>query len=284
VPPLSTSSFAPGATAAVGAAALSAPWWGRFAMEEGQGGVWELGPLTLAVERRAREWRVSWATDPQGDEPATRLAVRCPLPASELPSGTRTARFAVHATTPELALEPVLPDRPVVARPEPPLNLLAGEEVALYVALPVWVRILVAGERALVEVPAQRLADTWFGPSTLAGELCYATRTSAGLQPANLPAAPHLATCRVLLTNRAASPLPLERLALPVHHLDLWWHRERGLWTRGLAVERAADGSLASLRLADGPPDSVHGAEQVTPARQPEPRLALVRALEALLG
>src|SRR5688572_32686618 len=44
-------------------------------------------------------------------------------------------------------------------------------------------------------------------------------------------------------------------------------------WTRGIEVERAADGSMASLRLADGPPDVVLGAERVTPARQPEPRL-----------
>lgn len=280
-----SSASAPSATASPSTgSSSSATWWGRFTLGEGEGGLWEIGPLTLAVERRAREWRVSWtAGDPQADA-SKRLDVRCPLPAGELPAGVQTARFAAHATTAELVLEPALPDRAVVARPELPLELLAGEEVALFVALPVWVRVKVGGERQLVEVPTQRLADTWFGPSTLAGELCYATRTSARLQPSKLPPRPHLATCRVVLHNRAATRLPLERLSLPVQNLDLWWHRERGLWTRGVEVERAADGSMASLRLADGPPDVVLGAEPVAPARQPEPRLALVRALEALLG
>jgi hypothetical protein len=179
---------------------------------------------------------------------------------------------------------PVLPDRAVVVRPEQPLTLLGGEEAALYVAIPVWLRLRVAGERELVEVPVQRLQETWFGPSPVVGELCYATRTSARLQPGNLPPRAHHAVCRVGLSNRAASPLPLERLSLPVHHLDLWWHRERGLWTRGLEVERTADGRMASLRFGEGPPDIVHGAEPVGEARQAEPKLALVRALGALLG
>jgi len=265
--------------------APGAPWWGRFALAEGEGGLWEVGPLTLTVERRAREWRISWDSgDPQADGVSKRLSVRCPLPAAELPRGTQVARFAAHATTPELVVEPVLPDRAVVARPEPPLELLGGEEVALYVAMPVWVRLRVDGDRQLLEVPTQRLRETWFGPSTIVGELAYATRTSARLQPSNLPPRPHLAVCRVALSNRAATGLLLERLSLPVQHLDLWWHRERGLWTRGLEVERAADGRLASLRFADGPPDLVIGAEQVSQARQPEPKLTLVRALEALLG
>jgi hypothetical protein len=281
---MSSASLTPATAAASPGASSAVSWWGRFTLGEGEGGRWEIGPLTLAVERRAREWRVSWAAgDPQADS-SLRLDVRCPLPAGELPAGSRTARFAAQATTPELLLEPVLPDRAVVARPEQPLELLAGEEVPLFVAVPVGVRLRVGGDRQLIEVPTQRLADTWFGPSTLVGELCYATRTSARLQPGRLPPRPHLATCRVTLHNHAATPLPLERLALPVHHLDLWWHRERGLWTRGLEVERAADGKLASLRLADGPPDLVSGAQRVAPARHPEPRLGLVRALEALLG
>jgi hypothetical protein len=244
-----------------------------------------VGPLTLAVQRRQREWRVSWdGADPHQEGLGKRSSVRCPLPAAEPPPGGRTARFAVQATTPELVVEPVLPDRAVVARPEPPFTLLGGEEVALYVATPVCLRLRVAGGRELLEVPVQRLQETWFGPSPVVGELCYATRTSARLQPGNLPPRSHLAVCRVALSNLASTPLPLERLSLPVHHLDLWWHRERGLWTRGLEVERMADGRMASLRFGEGPPDAVHGAERVGDARQAEPRLALVRALGALLG
>jgi hypothetical protein len=270
-------------------AASSFPWWGSFALREGEGGAWEVGPLALAVERGAREWRVSWdhhvaagAGDGRGTE--LRCSVRCPLPAAELAAGAHVARFAAHATAEALKLAPQLPDRPVVARPETPLNLLGGEEISLFVAFPVWVRVLVDGDRQLVEVPSLRLADTWFGPSTRYGELCYAVRTSARLEVGDLVACPHLAICRVRLVNHATSSLLVDRLSLPAHPLDLWWHPERGLWTRGLEVARAPDGTLASLRLGAGPPDDVAGAEPVAAARQPEPRLALVRALEALLA
>ncbi len=271
--------------APAGAAGTKRPWWGRYTLAEDEGGEWEIGPLTLSVQRGASEWRVGWeALDPQGDGIAQRQSTRCPLAAAELPSGRQVARFAVHATTPELVLAPVLPDRAVVARPEQRLHLLGGEDVALFVAMPVWVRLLVEGERPLIELPTQRLAETWFGASPRSGEVCYATRTSARLQPHSLTPRPHVAVCPVHLSNRSPAPLLIERLSLPVPHLDLWWHRERGLWTRGIEVERAADGTLASLRLADGPPAAVLGASHVAAARLPEPKLGLVRALEALLG
>ena len=276
---------APSPTSPIATAPAIFPWWGRYALAEGQGGIWEVGPLRLTVERRAREWRVSsQSAEPSAEGTASRLTVRCPVPAGELPEGGSTARFATQATTHPLVVEPVLPDRPVVARPDRPFHLLGGDEVALFVTLPVWARVRVAGDRQLVEVPTHRLADTWFGASTRFGELCYATRTAARLELANVPVRPHMAICRVRLTNLAAAPLLVERLSLPVHHLDLFWHRDRGLWTRGIEVERAADGRLASLHIGSGPPDAVFGAEPVSPARQPELRRTLVRALEALLG
>jgi hypothetical protein len=270
-----------GATATVGGPTL--PWWGTYHIAEGEGGVWEIGPLVLTVERRAREWRVSWRHDPSNDGIASRCAVSCPVPAATLPATDQAARFASSATTRELRLEPALPDRQVVARPELPLNLLGGEEVSLFVSVPLSVRIFTSGDRPLVDVPSQRLTDTWFGPSTRVGELCYAQRTKAKLHAAELPICPHLAICRVRLANHAQSPLVVDRLSLPVNHLDLWAHRDRGLWTRAIEVERAADGSLASVRLGEGPPEQAAGAVRLTTAREPDTWLRLVRAIESFL-
>jgi hypothetical protein len=270
-----------GSTAAVGGPTL--PWWGTYHIAEGEGGVWEIGPLVLSVERRAREWRVRWQQDTSSDGIASRCSVICPLPAAALPAARHEARFVASATTRELRLEPALPDRQVVARPERPLHLLGGEEASLFVSVPLSVRIFASGDRPLVDVPSQRLTDTWFGPSTRVGELCYAVRTKAKLHAAELPLCPHLAICRVRLANHAQSPLVVDRLSLPVNHLDLWAHRDRGLWTRAIEVERAADGSLASVRLGEGAPEQAAGALRITAAREPDSWLRLVRAIESFL-
>ena len=36
----------------------STPWWGTFALDEGQGGRWTLGPSVLWVYRGRQDWRV----------------------------------------------------------------------------------------------------------------------------------------------------------------------------------------------------------------------------------
>jgi hypothetical protein len=275
------SDAAVGATAAVGGPSLA--WWGTYHIAEGHGGIWEIGPLVLTVERRAREWRVSWQQDAKGDGIASRCAVTCPVPAASLPPTNQAARFAASATTRALRLEPALPDRQIVARPELPLSLLGGEDVSLFVSIPLSVRVFASGDRRVVDVPSLRLQDTWFGPSTRVGELCYATKTRARLHAAELAVCPHLAICRVRLANHAESPLVVDRLSLPVHLLDLWAHRDRGLWTRAIEVERAADGSLASVRLGDGPPEQAAGAVRLTTAREPDTWLRVVRAIESFL-
>jgi hypothetical protein len=142
--------------------------------------------------------------------------------------------------------------------------LLGGEEASLFVSVPLSVRIFASGDRPLVDVPSQRLTDTWFGPSTRVGD--SATRAHQGeAARGRAPLSPHLAICRVRLANHAQSPLVVDRLSLPVNHLDLWAHRDRGLWTRAIEVERAADGSLASVRLGRGRARSKRQARCASP-------------------
>ena len=259
-------------------------WWGSWRLGDGDAGFWRIGPLSLWVRRRAREWRLAWRHGGDTADAPEPVEVRCPLPEEELPAGLEIARFAAQATTPELRLVPGLADRPVVARPEAPFHLLGGERVTFYVATPTWAHLRLAGDRPLAAVPTQRLNETWLGPSTLVGEVCYASRTKARLDLEDLPRSPHLAFTRVTVHNRPQDPLLLERVSLPAPSLGLWWHPGRGLWTQAVAVDRDDDGTLATMRLGAGPPDEVHGAELVAGPARPETRPALVRALGALLG
>jgi len=261
-------------------------WWGTFTLAEGEAAAWRLGPLALGIEHRAAEWRAGWSRETASSSAAAdglpTADVHAPIAAVDLPATTDLARFATAAAESRLRVEPVLPDRAVVARPEQPFALLPGEQVALHVAVPVWVRLALADGTSLVDVPTERLRQTWLGTTTAIGELCWVTPVPVRLVRERLPASPHLAQVEVTLTNRAEAPLLVERVSVPVIHLALWWHAERGLVTNAVAVERDADGSMARLRIAETMP--LAGAEPVVPARQPEPRLGLVRALESWLG
>jgi hypothetical protein len=284
--------------AAVTAAAATAapapaftPWWHSYPLQPGEAGYWRIGALSFWVERREREWRLAWrhAAEPDaaGAPPPTpeeQLEVRAPLPAAELPEGLQVARFAAGATTAELRLRPGLADRRVVARPEAPFHLLGGERVTFYVATPVWVHLQTSDGKPLLALPTQVLPETWLGPSTMVGEVCYASRTKARVDLAELPRWPHLAVTRVTLHNRPPEALLLERVSLPAPSLGVWWHPRLGLWTQAVSVEREEDGTLATMRLGAGPPEEVHGAEPLAPPAEPESRPALVRALGALLG
>ena len=285
------------ATTAAAASAASHPadpaaarWWGTYRLAEGESGLWRIGALSLWVRRHAREWRLAWRHAPEtrngksADAPEEQLEVRYPLPDEELPEGLTVARFATGTTTGELRLVPGLADRAVVARPEAPFHLLGGERVTFYVGTPIWVHLESGDGKRMTGLPTQLLAETWLGPSTLIGEVCYASRTKARVDLSDLPRWPHLAVTRVTLHNRPAEPLLLERLSLPAPSLGLWWDPRLGLWTQAVAVERDEDGKLATMRLGDGPPDEVAAAEPVAPPAVPETRPALVRALGALLG
>jgi hypothetical protein len=257
-------------------------WWGRFEIPEDHGGLWRVGPLELVVERRRHDWLVGWREE--GENMDQRLEVLGPIPAGEMPELDRVERYASRQTTAEIVVTPLLADRAVVSRPDVPFHLLGGDEVDLFVSTPVWIR-LEAGEplQALTEIPITRPSDTWFGPSTRVGELCYASRTTARLHLENLPPRPHRAVTPVLLRNRARQELLLERLNLPVPNLTLYFDTAQGLWTQQVVVERQPDRTLAQVRLEEGPPERVGSAVEVSPPRQAGSR-SVLRALGALLG
>jgi hypothetical protein len=256
------------------------PWWGRWELADGEGGIWHVGPLALAVERRPQRWRIGWERDRPRRDPAA-PDIRVPVAATDLPPLVEAARFATRDGATAVRLEPALPDRALVAWPETTLHVLGGEPVSLYVPVPLSVSVL-AGDRQLMEIASRQLRETWLGSSTVRGQLCWAAPNPAHLRASQTVQGDSLAGVRVDLLNRASTPLLVERVSVPVTNLRLWWQPEHGLVADTVAVQRDADGDLASLRIAEQPPSP--DAVLVAPARQPEPRLGLVRALEALFG
>jgi len=250
---------------------LDPRWWGSVTLAVGGVARWRAGPSTVHAERRMADWRV-WheaGTDPYAVE--AERARRIDEPA---PEGAPTVRFSFAETPDTIAVTPALADRPVIVRPESTLAVPPGERVTLYVSAPVWMALQLEVRRpkrgskgpspvVLAELPTSRPSDTWFGPSTREGELCYAVRTSARLEAADLPLRPHRAVTPVTVENQGATPLDVTRISVPMTFLALYLDRGGRLWTDGVLFTRAADGD-ASVKVAPAAPA---GAERLAGPR-----------------
>lgn len=252
-------------------------WWGRYELEPAQTGRWRIDTLQLWILRAEREWQIARAPvgpedDEQREEWSVELGVDMPAEPEEL------ERHVFAATRGPLELLPIVADRPVVTSPRVPLFVPPGEEATLYVGSPLWVRIEVESPaKLLAEIPIRRPSDTWFGPSTREGELCYATRTGATLDLNNLPTLARRAITPVVIENHGGEALRVDRLKLPVPYLSVHVAADGKLWTPEVTMKGAGDSGMATFELGRRPPAAV-SARLLTPAReQPEPGL-LIRA------
>lgn len=268
---------------------LSTPrqsWWGTFALKEDEAGCWHVGPSRLWIHREAQAWRLVHAEQDDVEDSTATMQVPAP-PEAEPPDEASPAvdvqRYSFARTNPSLHLWPALADRPVIVRPEKPLYVLAGEEVTLYVSTPLWLLVEVGDPpRLLREIPSHRPSDTWFGPNTREGELCYAARSAGRLKLAELPRRLHRAVTPVQIRNQAADALLVERLRLPVEYLSLYQAPDDLLWTQAVALNRSGGGDLAALELGEGVPPEAPGARLVRGPRQEARSNLIVRTFSAI--
>lgn len=263
-------------------------WWGSFELEEGRGGRWQIGPCTLWLYRTANEWRVL----SQSENDPLASGSRVEVPASEAKTGEvirdeggawTVSRYSFRQTAPRIALRPALADRPVIVRPENPLFIPSGEEVTLYVSTPLWVQVeLEASGKLLHEQPAYRPSDTWFGPSTQEGELCYASRTSGRFRLENLPLRMHRAVTPLVVRNSATEALNLERVQIPTVHLALYRSADSYLWTQAVTLDRTEGAEGATVDIKRGAPREVKDATRIHAPRQEAKKGLMVSTFQAL--
>jgi hypothetical protein len=256
-----------------------ARWWGRFSLDIETRALWHLGSTRLTALRRAKEWCIDYASDPENRDDAR---VECPT--AEVLSAPTVARhrFAFADAPGEIWVTPALPDRALVVHPEARLHLPVGESITLFCSVPLWIRVEAGENRiALLEAPIDRPSDTWFGPSTREGELCYGTTTRARLDRHAIPIRAHRATTELRIENAAPATLDLERINLAVPFLSLFSTPDGRLWTESVALERSSTGAMGRLRLGD-PPKEAELQKVAGPRRAPETGGMLVRSFTAL--
>jgi len=196
------------------------------------------------------------------------------------------SRFGVSGEDESLILQPALADRSFVSTPERPFYVPAGEEVTIYVSTPLWVQLFVGKEsRMLDELPIRRPADTWFGPNTQTGEVCYASRTFCRLQFDPQQTRPYRATTSVLVKNKANSSLYLDRIQLPVPYLSIYCEPSGvDLWTNDVVLERVEGDDLVPLHVQADAPASAPRAVMVAQPRQQAGESIMIRAFETFFA
>jgi hypothetical protein len=250
----------------------------------GQQGAWTIGPLALWVARVEGEWRIAFTASEDAMNPTVRVVLPCQGP--DLMTLDKVTRFAVSGSDETLWLRPALADRPIIGRPEKPFVVLPDDEVTVYISTPLWVRVEVGDPpRQLLEVPAYRPSDTWFGPDTTEGELCYAGRAAMRLSLDEVELRDHRAVTAVHIRNRGAEVLTVERLNLPVVYLSLHRDPDGELWTEDVVFERPAGQQVFQLLLRESARRRrASSDEELTPPRLPMPDRLSVRALASLFA
>lgn len=239
-------------------------WWGPQELQQGQLIRWHISGLSLWLLRDEREWKVAWQWPEEwADSPEVERWDDPPYPDEEdLP----VERYVFANTREPIQLWPVTADRSVIVTPRVPFFLGPHEATRLFVLSPLWLRLRSANGTTLRELPIRRPSDTFFGPSTLEGELCYSNRSRASLDLDHHEHFPRRAVTSVHIRNESNTALPVDRFKIPVTMLSIFASGNR-LFTESLNVT-VDQGELASVSVRPGPPEEAVGGTLLSDPRE----------------
>ena len=259
-------------------------WWGTFDLSKEGVLQKEIGPLWLAIQQDKYEWQVYYERIAEWNDAPTAPEITH----SEsflLGDETLKERYVLNNNTQQVILMPTLADRAVVARPATPFYVPARQAATIFISTPLWITISLGEEEMrLTEIPILRPSDTWFGPDTRTGELCYATRTSARMAISELPKRFQRATTAVQLHNDSDSHLFLERINLPVPYLEIYEADDHHLWTQAVKMVREEDSETATLKILSGPPTQIHGAKLLSHPREQIKEKTIIRTISGFFA
>lgn len=256
------------------------PWWGKFQLAEEQMICWLMGERKVIIQRHPTEWN-TWNIESEHENGDPLVQTDC-VNAGELDDKSMV-RHLQKATQPEISVQPALADRSVVVRPNTPLQILGGETALIYVSTPLWFKAQIPTNTAFIlDVPFWRPSDSWFGPSSIEGELCYAKYTDARFKLESLERRPHRAITSIRIHNKPKDILLIERLNVPVPLLNLYGDADNTLWTNAINVTRNEDDSAVELHLENKAPQNISEPTFVASSRVKSERHNLIRTIGSL--
>lgn len=253
---------------------ITSAWWQPQQLDIDACQHYRLGPLNIYLQRQNQQWLLAreYTSDDMQQEPVIE-----PIPM--IPLHLTSQRFLFNKSPDTYQLLPRLMDRPVVVKTLQPVNLPPDEQTTLYISSPVSLSVMLKEpDMPLQNIPVQRLSDTWFGPSTQVGELCYADKTHARHAKADLPLRSHRAITPVTVHNRSSQMLSIDKVSIPVPFLALYALPDGNLWTDPVTLSHEGLQALAHFRTGKLSAAEALGATLLSePVQKPE-KHSLVRA------
>lgn len=249
--------------------------WDPVVFTLGECRLWEIGPVRFWIRRTPLEWRLSYEYQ---DELEDRFKVAAPC---SVPDNRTWERWAVREDHLRLELEPVLPDRPVIVRPDSLLQVPPGERVHFFAGLPFWIRIGEKGKLILRELPTRILSNSWFGDTTQ-GEACYASVTSARRTLDEMHHKAFRAVSAIEVRNDFREPLALQRICVRGAYLNLY-QGEHYFWTTEHRIVYLGPIEPSRLVLGRGGPASDQATQRIGNARETLRRKFFTRSLGTLM-
>ncbi|WP_157365619.1 hypothetical protein [Zooshikella ganghwensis] len=229
--------------------AIKERWWQTIHLEENHGQTWDFGCLELNILRLAHEWQVRFnhidiPLEAEQDE------VKIIAENHNLTRFKTLKRFVVAQTRSQLTITPVLPDRNIVVKPFDRIMLLPDEHITLYISIVLWYRINIYHDKVtLCQVPIRALSDTWFGPNTQLGQLCYASKTRAVINKDLISIKPYRGIIPVTIVNNQSQMLSIEKINIPAPTLELRYSQDGLLWTTGITLTQTK--TKSEIKLSD---------------------------------
>lgn len=269
-------------------------WWGAVDLATGADCTVLAGPLSVVYRRLAQEWQIELNNPllqtygPLGRVANQTLSVDS-KGAPDQACSVECYRFVMQAPPDRLIVRPALADRAVVCRPISPLILPPGEQIQLFLSTPLWLQVFQpnakgVADHMLLEAALAPYAETWFGPDTLTGALCYVVQTCARLSIDEVSARDHYAITPIRIHNEGDDELVLERLNVPVPHLGLSICETGRLWTPEVSYRRTQDNNKVEFKINPDVSVLAKGAQEMTPPRSRLRRQTMVRAWKLLFG
>jgi len=249
---------------------LSAPFWRPTAIPPRRCMAAQAGPLRLWILRADdRDWHVCAR---QQEETASE-----PLREADPPDDAAWSRFAAPADAATVRLTPALPDQAVVIRPAIPIEVLPGGTAEIFVSIPCWVRVELAGDTPLTlcERPSQPLSKTWFGENTQTGEICFSIRTRARRTPEEITDTDGRIICPVTIRNASNEKLPFSRLCIRTPYMGVYGTPDGALWANQTTLVHRAARHENELNFSDSAPAQAARAELLCSPRASAPAHAL---------
>ncbi|MCA9731703.1 MAG: hypothetical protein H6696_19450 [Deferribacteres bacterium] len=217
---------------------------------------WAFGPLNIWGKKVGDELWIASNTAQEGE-------AKTLMP----PEDIAWSRWIFKQKEITIQFAPVLPDRPIVVKPEFPFNIAQGGKAKIYVHVPAWISIQQAkkSSKPMLEIPTQTLSKTWFG-TTVEGEKCFWLSSPAKNKLDKKQIMPFELICPLVIINSFEGELNVAKLALRGSRLSIFSYEDQ-LWTDELRIMYRGTGEVSRITVSGKAPSEIAGAPMITAAR-----------------